>query len=77
MNTAAEMRRGILRFKKADVFISAAAVSDFRPAEQFDGKIKRRTGNFDLRIEKNADILKKQERKNKSGAGRLPAEPVN
>ncbi len=60
VNTAAEMREEVFsRFKKADVFISAAAVSDFRPAEQFDGKIKKEEREtLTLELKKNADILK-------------------
>ena len=60
VNTAAEMRKEVLtRFEKTDAFISAAAVSDFRPAEQFDGKIKKeKHETLTLELQKNADILK-------------------
>lgn len=60
VNTATEMREEVFtRFKKIDVFISAAAVSDFRPAEQFDGKIKKEEQEtLTLELKKNVDILK-------------------
>ena len=60
VNTAAEMREKVLsHFENIDVFISAAAVSDFRPVEQFDGKIKKeKHETLTLELQKNTDILK-------------------
>ncbi|AZZ60044.1 bifunctional phosphopantothenoylcysteine decarboxylase/phosphopantothenate--cysteine ligase CoaBC [Oenococcus sp. UCMA 16435] len=56
---AREMLSAVLeRFDQANIFISAAAVSDFRPAKQFNQKIKK-TGSHGLRMElvQNPDIL--------------------
>ncbi len=56
---AREMLSAVLEhFDQANIFISAAAVSDFRPAKQFNQKIKK-TGNHGLRMElvQNPDIL--------------------
>ena len=60
VNTAAEMREQVLSyFDQVDVFISAAAVSDFRPVNQFKGKIKKEEADvISLELRKNADILK-------------------
>lgn len=60
VDTAADMREQVFTyFKEADVFISAAAVSDFRPARQFEGKIKKEEQNIiHLELKKNVDILK-------------------
>ncbi len=60
VETAAKMREQVFTyFKEADVFISAAAVSDFRPARQFEGKIKKEEQNtIHLELKKNVDILK-------------------
>ncbi|SYW15396.1 bifunctional phosphopantothenoylcysteine decarboxylase/phosphopantothenate--cysteine ligase CoaBC [Oenococcus oeni] len=56
---AREMLDTVLEhFDKTDIFISAAAVSDFRPAKQSNQKIKK-TGNQGLKVElvQNPDIL--------------------
>ncbi|MDN6967231.1 bifunctional phosphopantothenoylcysteine decarboxylase/phosphopantothenate--cysteine ligase CoaBC [Oenococcus sp. UCMA 17063] len=56
---AREMLSAVLEhFDQANIFISAAAVSDFRPAKQLNQKIKK-TGNQGLRMEfvQNPDIL--------------------
>ncbi|SYW07014.1 coenzyme A biosynthesis bifunctional protein CoaBC (fragment) [Oenococcus oeni] len=56
---AREMLDAVLEhFNKTDIFISAAAVSDFRPAKQSNQKIKK-TGNQGLKVElvQNPDIL--------------------
>jgi phosphopantothenoylcysteine decarboxylase / phosphopantothenate---cysteine ligase len=46
-------------FDHSDVFISAAAVSDFKPVRQFSGKIKKESQqSINLELEKNVDILK-------------------
>ena len=57
IQTAQEMRREVLRnFKKADIFISSAAVADYRPREREKKKIKKEKG-FTLELERNPDIL--------------------
>ncbi len=63
VQTAKEMRREVLRnFKKADVFISCAAVADYRPKKREKKKIKERE-SFTLELERNPDILKEVSRK--------------
>lgn len=58
--TATEMREQVLKhFDGVDLFISAAAVSDFKPVQQFTGKIKKENQEFlQLKLERNIDILK-------------------
>ncbi|MBN2396237.1 MAG: bifunctional phosphopantothenoylcysteine decarboxylase/phosphopantothenate--cysteine ligase CoaBC [Candidatus Atribacteria bacterium] len=59
VNTAQEMREQVLKyFNHSDIFISAAAVSDFKPAQHFPGKIKKTSQqSIQLVLEKNIDIL--------------------
>ncbi|MBU1598907.1 bifunctional phosphopantothenoylcysteine decarboxylase/phosphopantothenate--cysteine ligase CoaBC [bacterium] len=66
VETALEMRDRVFElFDKCDIFISVAAVSDFRPKERCDKKIKREDG-LSLEFVKNPDILKEvSERKGK------------
>lgn len=52
MNAAAEVF-----FGKCDLFIGAAAVSDYRPATPIEGKIKKGDENIELTLVKNPDIL--------------------
>ena len=57
VETAAELEREArARAAGADVIIAAAAVADFRPAEQEAGK-RSRAGAFDLALEPTEDIL--------------------
>jgi len=60
INTAREMREQVMaNFNDSDVFISAAAVSDFKPIHSFSGKIKKEEQqSMNLELEKNIDILK-------------------
>jgi phosphopantothenoylcysteine decarboxylase / phosphopantothenate---cysteine ligase len=60
VNTAQQMREAVMSyFEDSDIFISSAAVSDFRPAQKFSGKIKKNKQKvFHLELEKNVDILK-------------------
>lgn len=44
-------------FETCDVFISAAAVADYRPAEKVAGKMKKTTDELSLHLVKNPDIL--------------------
>ncbi|TNF74541.1 MAG: bifunctional phosphopantothenoylcysteine decarboxylase/phosphopantothenate--cysteine ligase CoaBC [Acidobacteria bacterium] len=56
--TAREMRDTINELAlDADVIIMAAAVSDFRPSEVSDKKLKKRAGMPQLSLESNPDIL--------------------
>jgi phosphopantothenoylcysteine decarboxylase/phosphopantothenate--cysteine ligase len=52
MNTAAERF-----FKSSDIFIGAAAVSDYRPAAPTEGKMKKDDEHIELSLVKNPDIL--------------------
>jgi len=58
--TAREMREQVMAyFDDTDVFISSAAVSDFKPIHHFAGKIKKKEQqSIHLELEKNIDILK-------------------
>ncbi len=59
VTTAAEMRLAVLReFSKCTAVIMAAAVSDYRPVDFVDKKMKRSGGPIELRLEPNPDILK-------------------
>ncbi|NTW48996.1 MAG: bifunctional phosphopantothenoylcysteine decarboxylase/phosphopantothenate--cysteine ligase CoaBC [Chlorobiales bacterium] len=46
-----------LHFDDSDVFISAAAVADYRPAERHMGKMKKTADELEIRLVKNPDIL--------------------
>lgn len=45
-------------FENQDIIIKSAAVADFTPKEIFDGKIKKKDANLELKLEKTDDILK-------------------
>lgn len=58
VNTALEMYRTVLDHSaEADVIIKAAAVSDYRPRERADQKIKKGAGSMTIDLEKTPDIL--------------------
>ena len=58
VETVAEMRRAVLdACAAADGLVMAAAVSDFRPAQVGDQKIKKGEGGLSLELVKNADFL--------------------
>lgn len=52
-------------FLSSDIFISAAAVSDYRPIRKFQEKIKKEVKNFQLTLIRNPDILAQMGRKKK------------
>jgi phosphopantothenoylcysteine decarboxylase/phosphopantothenate--cysteine ligase len=59
VTTAAEMRQAVLEeFPKSTAVIMAAAVTDYRPVDFANQKIKRGKGPIELRLEPNPDILK-------------------
>ena len=60
VKTAREMHRAVFaNWEKADVFIAAAAVSDYRPRNCFSQKVKKRgRKNLLLHLEPNPDILR-------------------
>jgi len=58
VTTAAEMRHAVLEeFPRCTAVIMAAAVTDYRPVDFANQKIKRGKGPIELRLEPNADIL--------------------
>lgn len=59
VTTAAEMREAVLgEFPRSTAVIMAAAVTDYRPVDFAQQKIKRGKGPIELRLEPNPDILK-------------------
>ena len=59
VTTAAEMREAVLEeFPSSTAVIMAAAVTDYRPVDFANQKIKRGKGPIELRLEPNPDILK-------------------
>ncbi|MFC2088387.1 bifunctional phosphopantothenoylcysteine decarboxylase/phosphopantothenate--cysteine ligase CoaBC [Calditrichota bacterium] len=58
INTAAEMYKAVEKnWKETDVFISAAAVSDYRPKTQLKQKMKKSAADFNINFVANPDIL--------------------
>lgn len=58
INTADEMYEAVIKeFKKCNIFISAAAVSDFKPKVFSPNKIKKKNSNLIIELELNKDIL--------------------
>ena len=59
INSANEMLEKVIEcMKNSDIFIGCAAVSDFKPSDYSDKKIKKEdSSNLDIELEKNEDIL--------------------
>jgi phosphopantothenoylcysteine decarboxylase/phosphopantothenate--cysteine ligase len=58
VESAADMLVAVLReVEGTDIFISTAAVADYRPARAADQKIKKATDTMDLSMERTADVL--------------------
>jgi len=58
IRTAAEMLQAVSsRFSDCDIFIAAAAVADYRPEQEFPGKLKKNGQAMSLRLVENPDIL--------------------
>lgn len=58
VESAADMLSVVLReVEGIDIFISTAAVADYRPAHPADQKIKKTTDTLDLCMERTADVL--------------------
>ena len=56
--SAAEMAKAVLQeISGASIFIAAAAVADYRPAQRADQKIKKAQSSFKLTLERTPDIL--------------------
>jgi phosphopantothenoylcysteine decarboxylase/phosphopantothenate--cysteine ligase len=57
--SADDMYRAVLRqYARADAVVMTAAVGDYRPAERFAGKLKKRSRSLTLRLVRTRDILK-------------------
>ncbi|MCD6186468.1 MAG: bifunctional phosphopantothenoylcysteine decarboxylase/phosphopantothenate--cysteine ligase CoaBC [Deltaproteobacteria bacterium] len=60
VNTAMEMADAVFQYMdKSDIIIKTAAVSDYRPADPADHKIKKGADTITLSMQKTEDILKK------------------
>ncbi len=58
IETACDMQREVQRIaSRCDIFIGAAAVADYRPAETVTGKIKKTSETIALSLIRNPDIL--------------------
>lgn len=58
VESAAEMLNVVLReVEQADIFISTAAVADYRPLSAADQKIKKTSDRMDLNMERTVDVL--------------------
>jgi phosphopantothenoylcysteine decarboxylase/phosphopantothenate--cysteine ligase len=58
VESAADMLTAVLReVEKTDIFISTAAVADYRPASAAEQKIKKTSDTMDLSMERTADVL--------------------
>jgi phosphopantothenoylcysteine decarboxylase/phosphopantothenate--cysteine ligase len=58
VTTARDMHQAVMaRAKEADVFVSVAAVADYRPVDSRLHKIKRGNGNLSVELVPNPDIL--------------------
>ena len=60
INSASEMLAQVIKcMKNSDIFIGCAAVSDYKPSDYSNKKIKKEDhSNLDIELEKNEDILK-------------------
>lgn len=59
VETAEEMRDAVLgRFEEADAVVKAAAVSDWRPKERVESKLKKEEGPPEVFLEPTTDILR-------------------
>ena len=59
VSDAQSMHDAVLKhISDQDIFISVAAVSDFKPKEKLNGKLKKDTASMSLQLEPTIDILK-------------------
>ena len=66
--SAAEMRDAVVReVADATVFIAAAAVADYRPAERAENKLKKKGETLTLTLEPTQDILEEVSRTRRDG----------
>jgi phosphopantothenoylcysteine decarboxylase/phosphopantothenate--cysteine ligase len=58
VESAAEMHEAVMsRVEGCDIFIAAAAVADYRPADIAEHKIKKKSKGLDIALVRNVDIL--------------------
>jgi phosphopantothenoylcysteine decarboxylase/phosphopantothenate--cysteine ligase len=58
VESAADMLAAVLReVDSSDIFISTAAVADYRPSQTFEHKIKKTSERMDLSMERTTDIV--------------------
>lgn len=58
VESAADMLAAVLReVDRTDIFISTAAVADYRPTHTYDQKIKKTSDHMDLSMERTTDIV--------------------
>jgi len=58
VDTAAQMRDAVMSdIVESDIFVAAAAVADYRCADVAEQKIKKKSDNLSLLLQKNPDIL--------------------
>jgi phosphopantothenoylcysteine decarboxylase/phosphopantothenate--cysteine ligase len=66
VRTALEMADAVLgRFDDMDILIKSAAVSDFRPENYYDQKVKKNEAALTIELTRNPDILKEAGRRKK------------
>lgn len=66
--SAEEMREAVMKkISEASVFIGAAAVSDYRPAERASSKIKKLADKLTLELERTPDILEEVSKRRQNG----------
>ena len=64
VTSADEMYRAVMKaYPRIDAAIMTAAVGDYRPAERFAGKLKKKTETLTLKLVRTRDILKEMGRK--------------
>ena len=68
INSAAEMLNKVFEcMESSDIFISCAAIADFKPANYSDTKIKKEDSeNLEINLEKNHDILSEVSKRHNS-----------
>ncbi|MFP7494135.1 bifunctional phosphopantothenoylcysteine decarboxylase/phosphopantothenate--cysteine ligase CoaBC [Terribacillus saccharophilus] len=58
VKSAEDMLQAVLTaFDHQDIVIKAAAVADYRPAQTFDSKLKKKDGGLTIELERTTDIL--------------------
>jgi len=58
VESASDMLAAVLReVERADIFISTAAVADYRPTQTYEQKIKKTSDRMDLSMERTTDIV--------------------